>query len=116
MATDKTSGKSKGVGYVTYSLKEDAEQAVNELDGSEFGDKGRKIRVAWANERVCHFRYSFIDSRADDSPSSKSARLLLMPLTRNLRRPRAKLGQWNLLAKETRMQFARLSSLVYRAT
>jgi nucleolar protein 4 len=52
VATDKTSGKSKGVGYVTYSLLEDAERAVNELDGGEFGDKGRKIRVQWAEHRV----------------------------------------------------------------
>ncbi|RXK42197.1 hypothetical protein M231_00555 [Tremella mesenterica] len=51
IATDKTTGKSKGVGYVTYSLKEDAETAVKELDGSEFGDKGRKIRVEWADKR-----------------------------------------------------------------
>jgi nucleolar protein 4 len=52
VATDKASGKSKGVGYVTYSLLEDAERAVNELDGGEFGDKGRKIRVQWAEHRV----------------------------------------------------------------
>ena len=49
VATDKESGKSKGVGYVTYSLREDAEQAVKELDGGAFGDKGRKIRVSWAD-------------------------------------------------------------------
>lgn len=52
IATDKESGKSKGVGYVTYSLKEDAEKAVEEFDGKEFGG-GRKIRVVWADKRVC---------------------------------------------------------------
>ena len=51
IATDKETGKSKGVGYVTYSLLEDAEKAVAELDSSAFGDKGRKIRVSWANDR-----------------------------------------------------------------
>ena len=52
VATDKATGKSKGVGYVTYSLREDAERAVEELDGAGFGDKGRKLRVSWADRRV----------------------------------------------------------------
>ncbi|ORY21458.1 hypothetical protein BCR39DRAFT_553517 [Naematelia encephala] len=51
VATDKETGKSKGVGYVTYSLREDAERAVTELDGGDFGPKGRKIRVAWADAK-----------------------------------------------------------------
>lgn len=52
VATDRDTGKSKGVGYVTYAMKEDAERAVTELDGSEFGAKGRKIRVVWADKKV----------------------------------------------------------------
>ncbi len=52
VATDRESGKSKGVGYVTYAMKEDAERAVTELNGSEFGAKGRKIRVSWADRKV----------------------------------------------------------------
>lgn len=52
VATDRETGKSKGVGYVTYSLREDAEKAVEELDGGEFGGKGRKIRVTWAEDKV----------------------------------------------------------------
>ncbi len=44
------------MGYVTYSLKEDAERAVSELDGGEFGGEGRKIRVVWADKRVCQTR------------------------------------------------------------
>jgi nucleolar protein 4 len=51
VATDKASGKSKGVGYVTYALKEDAEQALLELDNKDFGGNGRKIRVGWATAR-----------------------------------------------------------------
>lgn len=51
VATDKATGKSKGVGYVTYSMKEDAQRAVDELDGQAFGD-GRKIRVSWADDKV----------------------------------------------------------------
>jgi nucleolar protein 4 len=53
IATDRESGKSKGVGYVTYSLREDAEKAIEELDGGEFGGKGRKIKVIWADHKVC---------------------------------------------------------------
>nr|XP_018265951.1 nucleolar protein 4 [Kwoniella dejecticola CBS 10117]OBR88109.1 nucleolar protein 4 [Kwoniella dejecticola CBS 10117] len=52
VATDKDTGKSKGVGYVTYSLKEDADRAVAELNGSTFGGGNRKIRVAVAGERA----------------------------------------------------------------
>lgn len=52
VATDKESGKSKGVGYVTFAMREDAERALAELDGGAFGDKGRKIRVSWADKKV----------------------------------------------------------------
>ncbi|WWD21915.1 hypothetical protein CI109_106403 [Kwoniella shandongensis] len=52
VATDKETGKSKGVGYVTYSLREDAEKALEELNGGGFGGGNRKIRVAWADERL----------------------------------------------------------------
>nr|XP_019047635.1 nucleolar protein 4 [Kwoniella bestiolae CBS 10118]OCF26565.1 nucleolar protein 4 [Kwoniella bestiolae CBS 10118] len=52
VATDKDTGKSKGVGYVTYSLKEDADRAVQELNGSVFGGGNRKIRVSVAGERA----------------------------------------------------------------
>lgn len=52
VATDKETGKSKGVGYVTYAMREDAERALAELDGGAFGDKGRKIRVSWADKKV----------------------------------------------------------------
>lgn len=52
VATDKETGNSKGVGYVTYSLKEDADRAVAELNGGEFGEKGRRIKVALADQKV----------------------------------------------------------------
>lgn len=53
IAKDKESGTSKGVGYVTYALKEDADRAIEELDGGAFGAKGRKIRVTMADRKVC---------------------------------------------------------------
>lgn len=71
VATDKETGKSKGVGYVTYSLKEDADRALQELDGSEFGGKGRKIRVALADRKVrTEDERKLTPARTRDSPSS----------------------------------------------
>ncbi|KAL1408493.1 RNA recognition motif-containing protein [Vanrija albida] len=52
VATDRETGNSKGVGYVTYSMREDAERAIEELDNKEFGGKGRKIRVGWADQKL----------------------------------------------------------------
>lgn len=64
VATEKESGKSKGVGYVTYSLKEDAERAIQELNNGAFGDKARKIKVTWATERVSQAYFVFLASFA----------------------------------------------------
>ncbi|WWC87334.1 uncharacterized protein L201_002223 [Kwoniella dendrophila CBS 6074] len=71
VATDKDTGKSKGVGYVTYSLKEDADRAIQELNNSIFGGGNRKIRVSVAGERA-----SLKDRKAaaldpDSKPKSK---------------------------------------------
>ena len=52
VATDRATGKSKGVGYVTFSLPEDADRAVQELDGGDFAGN-RKIRVQRAERKVC---------------------------------------------------------------
>ncbi len=44
---DKTSGKSKGFGFVGFAMSNDAESAVKELSGREF--MGRDLRVEIAN-------------------------------------------------------------------
>jgi RNA recognition motif-containing protein len=45
--------ESKGVGYITFTSKEDAEKAVQDLNGGQFGaDAKRKIRVEMANDKV----------------------------------------------------------------
>ena len=46
---------SKGVGYVTFAIKEDAENAMGQY-GSEkerFIVDARKVRLQWANRKVC---------------------------------------------------------------
>ncbi|KAJ9091072.1 hypothetical protein QFC20_007747 [Naganishia adeliensis] len=50
--TAQESQESKGVGYVTFTSKEDAEKAVADLNGGQFGaDAKRKIRVELANDK-----------------------------------------------------------------
>lgn len=46
--TDKYSGKSKGFGFVEMSTKEEAQNALNALKGSEFG--GRQLNIDLARE------------------------------------------------------------------
>ncbi|KAJ9111254.1 hypothetical protein QFC22_006554 [Naganishia vaughanmartiniae] len=49
---DKESQESKGVGYITFTSLEDAEKAVKDLNGGQFGaDAKRKIRVELANDK-----------------------------------------------------------------
>lgn len=45
-------GLSKGVGYVTFSLKEDAESAFENLSKNGISLVGRKLGVQWANSKV----------------------------------------------------------------
>ena len=47
--TDKFSGKSRGFGFVTMKTVEDAQKAVEQLDGSELD--GRTIKVNEARPR-----------------------------------------------------------------
>lgn len=50
VVTDKESGKSKGVGYVSFAVREDAERALVELQGRSLDGK-RKMRIEWATGR-----------------------------------------------------------------
>ncbi|TPX45016.1 hypothetical protein SeMB42_g04143 [Synchytrium endobioticum] len=46
---DLSSGKSRGFGFVSYRERDDAQQALDTLNGSWLGN--RLIRVSWANEK-----------------------------------------------------------------
>ncbi|OPZ28466.1 MAG: RNA recognition motif [Lentisphaerae bacterium ADurb.BinA184] len=47
--TERETGRSRGFGFVTYSRNEDAEKAVQTMNGADLD--GRPIRVNEANER-----------------------------------------------------------------
>ena len=49
VVTDRDSGRSRGFGFVEMSSAEEAEQAINVLNGRELG--GRRINVSEAQER-----------------------------------------------------------------
>lgn len=43
---------SKGVGYVSFAIKEDASSAMETIDRDGLVLEGRKIRVNWADRKV----------------------------------------------------------------
>ena len=49
VVTDRTTGRSRGFGFVEMSSPSEAERAVAELDGADLG--GRKLNVSEARER-----------------------------------------------------------------
>ncbi|PWN24023.1 hypothetical protein BCV69DRAFT_265448 [Microstroma glucosiphilum] len=50
VVTDQETKKSKGVGYVTFAVAEDAERALTELQGKKLDGK-RAIAVSWADDK-----------------------------------------------------------------
>ena len=50
VVTDRETGRSRGFGFVTFTNREDAEKAIEELDGKELD--GRTIKVNEARERA----------------------------------------------------------------
>ena len=61
---DQTSGVSKGVGYVSFAIREDAQLAHDTVNGGEGLEiAGRKLRVDWAGSKVCTSShcYAFCD-------------------------------------------------------
>lgn len=50
VVTEKETGKSKGVGYVTFAIHEDAKRAFEQMQGHSLDGK-RKMRIEWATGR-----------------------------------------------------------------
>ena len=50
VVTDRTTGQSRGFGFVEMTSNADAQRAIQQLDGTEI--KGRAIRVSEARERA----------------------------------------------------------------
>ena len=47
------SGASKGVGYVSFAIKEDAQAAFESITANGMSINGRNLRVQWAESKVC---------------------------------------------------------------
>jgi nucleolar protein 4 len=61
VVTEHGTGVSKGVGYVSFALKEDAETAFESISQSGIDLVGRKLRVQWAENKVrCIIRVSLL--------------------------------------------------------
>lgn len=52
VVTEQGTGVSKGVGYVVFALKEDAESAFESISKNGIELVGRKLRVQWADQKV----------------------------------------------------------------
>lgn len=52
VVTEHGTGVSKGVGYVSFAMKEDAEAAYQKISKEGIALVGRKLRVEWAEHKV----------------------------------------------------------------
>ena len=48
-------GASKGVGYVSFAIPEDAKAAFDSIYADGISLVGRKLRIEWATNRVCQY-------------------------------------------------------------
>ena len=68
VVTEKETGKSKGVGYVTFAIHEDAKRAFEQLQGHSLDGK-RKMRIEWATGRFGESE-QVVDATANEASSS----------------------------------------------
>jgi nucleolar protein 4 len=55
VVTEQGTGVSKGVGYVSFALKEDAESCFSKISEEGMKLAGRAIRAQWADKKVRTF-------------------------------------------------------------
>ena len=66
---------SKGVGYVTFSIKEDAQMAFDSITANGMAINGRKLRVQWAESKVIPHRiFCLCNSSLLSQPRSESVK------------------------------------------
>jgi nucleolar protein 4 len=63
VVTEHGTGVSKGVGYVSFALKDDAGTAFESISQSGIELAGRKLRVQWAENKVCGLFVFFLFSQ-----------------------------------------------------
>jgi nucleolar protein 4 len=56
---DHESGISKGVGYVSFAIKDDAEAALKKISEEGLVLDRRKLRVQWAENKVASLQFIF---------------------------------------------------------
>ena len=52
VVTEHGTGVSKGVGYVTFAIREDATMAIDQISKEGIALDGRSLRVQWAGSKV----------------------------------------------------------------
>ena len=52
VVTEQGTGVSKGVGYVTFAIREDATTAIDQISKEGIALNGRGLRVQWAGSKV----------------------------------------------------------------
>ncbi|KIS72094.1 uncharacterized protein UMAG_00516 [Mycosarcoma maydis] len=85
VVTDQATKKSKGVGYVTFAIPEDATTALEQLQGKSLDGGSRKIQITFADQKD-PTGTKRLTTKAD--PGSPSA--LKRPRTESTKPPRAK--------------------------
>lgn len=75
VVTDQQTKKSKGVGYVTFALVEDAKAALEQLQGKSLDGGSRKIQIMPADHRDPIKARKTATADADAAPSAKRPRV-----------------------------------------
>jgi RNA recognition motif-containing protein len=66
---DHNTGRSKGYGFVSFRTKEDAEKAIEKMQGMQIGS--RRIRLGWAQHKQVSKQMTEFISRPDVKNSSE---------------------------------------------
>ncbi|KAJ8503092.1 hypothetical protein ONZ45_g11162 [Pleurotus djamor] len=85
VVTEQGTGVSKGVGYVSFAIKEDAESALETITRDGITLVGRGLRVQWANQKVS--KKDQPTSTEVDEPSPQKPKVERKPRPQQIRPP-----------------------------